>query len=519
MGRRTMGVADVKEILVHWDYGEEISRIARTLGYSRPTVRKYLAAAEAAGLVRGSRQRDERTWDRLAQAAVAAVTPVHPVGAAAMDVARYHPYLDERVGDVQLSVLYQRLHDDHGLAASWGTFYRYARAHWPDRLQAAPRVTVRLDDPPPGNEAQIDFFAAGRWHDPEVGHQRRVCGFLMTLSHSRHQFLYPVTAEDSEAWLDGHVAAFGFFAGVPRRLVPDNLTAGVVDADRYDPRLNRAYGELARYYGCLVDPSRVRHPQDKPRVERNVAYARESFFRGQDFASLAAVRAAAVTWSREVAGQRVHGTTRERPILAFQAREQAALLPLPPQPWEPAVWTTAQVHADCHCQVAGAAYSVPDRYVGQVVDIRLGRRLVEVYAKNELLTTHARLPHGRSTNPAHYPAAAQAFLRATPAVCQARAAQIGSATAELVRTLLAPGTLTHLRSVQAILRLAETYDADRLDRACGRALDVGDHRYRTIQGILARGFDQLDPDPAPPPTMTGAFLRGPAGVLPPEEAN
>lgn len=170
----------------------------------------------------------------------------------------------------------------------------------------------------------------------------------MTLSHSRHQFLYPVLGEDTSAWLEGHVEAFAFFDGAPRRLVPDNLSASILRPDLYDPRASRAYGELARYYGCLIDPSRVRRPQDKPRVERGVDYARESFFRGREFQSLREMREAARRWSLEVAGQRIHGTTGEQPLQAFLARELPQLSALPPRPWEPVTWTTAKVHPDCH---------------------------------------------------------------------------------------------------------------------------------------------------------------------------
>lgn len=155
MARRSMAVADVKEILVQWDAGEGVSRIARALGYTRPTVRKYLRAAERVGLRRGERRYREPGWERLARAALA-------------EVAQYQDYLAQRVGEVRLSVLHQWLRDEHGLGASWGTFYRYARAHWPERLHAPQRVTVRLADPPAGDEAQVDFFYAGRWHDPRA---------------------------------------------------------------------------------------------------------------------------------------------------------------------------------------------------------------------------------------------------------------------------------------------------------------------------------------------------------------
>lgn len=263
MARRRIGVADVKEILVQWDAGLGVSAIARALGYSRPTVRKYVYVADRLGLVRGDRRRGEVAWEELARAVVAHVAQRRPLGAVATDVAAFADYLAERVGTVRLTVLHQRLRDAHGLAASYPTFYRYCRSQWPERMRSAPRATVRLDDPPAGDEAQVDFFYAGRWFDPEAGRTRRLYAFLMTLSHSRHAFLYPVVAEDAASWLDGHVAAFAFFGAAPRRLVPDNLSAGIRKADRYDPRLNRAYGELTRYYGCLVDPSRVGRPTDK----------------------------------------------------------------------------------------------------------------------------------------------------------------------------------------------------------------------------------------------------------------
>jgi len=515
VARRRIGVADVKEILVQWDAGQGVSAIARALGYSRPTVRKYVYVAERLGLVRGDRRRGEAAWEELARAVVARVARRRPVGAVAADVAAFADYLAERVGAVRLSVLHQRLRDEHGLAASYPTFYRYCRGRWPERMRSAPRVTVRLDDPPAGEEAQVDFFYAGRWFDPEAGRVRRLYAFLMTLSHSRHAFLYPVVAEDAASWLDGHVAAFAFFGAVPRRLVPDNLSAGILKADRYDPRLNRAYGELARYYGCLVDPSRIGRPTDKPRVERTVDYARESFFRGRDFAGLPAMRADAERWSREVAGRRVHGTTGERPLVAFEARERLALLALPPRPWEPVVWTSAKVHPDCHLQVGGARYSVPYRHVGRRLEVRLGRDTADVYDGATLVTSHVRRYQGRATKEEHYPEAALAFLRATPQACRARARGVGAATGELVTALLTEHALHHLREVQALLRLADRHGADRLERACRRALDAGDGRYRTVRGLLDRALEDATAEESGAATgaTAGAFLRGPAALL------
>jgi transposase len=505
-----MVVADIREILVQWDAGATRSQIARALGYSRPTVRKYVDAAARLGLSPGQRRRNEAEWEQLTTAAIAQVAQQRPSGAVRQDVAAYHAYLDQHVGQVKLSVLHQRLRDEEGLRASWGSFYRYIRATWPARLARGPQATVRLADPPPGAEAQVDFFYVRRWFDPEAGRERKLYAFLMTLSHSRHAFLYPVLAEDGEAWLAGHSEAFAFFGGVPKRIVPDNLTAGILKADRYDPRLNRAYGELARYYGCLVDPARARHPKDKPRVERNVQYARDSFFAGRDFATLAQMRREARRWSLQVAGPRVHGTTGEVPLTVFRLREAPALLPLPPTPWEAVSWVQAKLRPDCHLVVGKTEYSAPYQHIGAYLDVRLGRSTVQIYAGQTLLTTHDRIARGRATRLEHYPPAGQAFLRATPRACVEAAQTIGAATTRLVQGLLQDETTHHLREAQAVLRLCERYAAADLEHACSLALESGDGRLRTVRGLLDRGVRQLEPAAATPVTPTsGAFLRGP----------
>jgi hypothetical protein len=92
-------------------------------------------------------------------------------------------------------------------------------------------------------------------------------------------FVRPVLRMDQHAWTEAHVAAFEFFGGVPRRLVPDNLRTVVDKPDLYDPTINRSRAELANHYGTLVDPARARKPKDKPRVERPMPYVRDSLWR------------------------------------------------------------------------------------------------------------------------------------------------------------------------------------------------------------------------------------------------
>lgn len=239
-------------------------------------------------------------------------------------------------------------------------------------------------------------------------------------------------------------------------------------------------------------------------------YARDSFFAGRGFASLAQMRAEARRWALEVAGMRSHGTTREHPLVAFRVREQPAMLALPKAPWEPVTWLRARLRPDCHLVALKAEYSAPYRHIGRDLDVRVGRTLVHIYDGPELLTTHPRKERGRSTRLEHYPPAGQAFLRAGPRACAEQAQAIGPATTRVVQGLLVTETTHQLREAQAVLRLVQRYPAHRLEQACALALESGDGRVRTVRGVLEHAITDLDPPAGAAATPTsGAFLRGP----------
>ncbi len=252
----------------------------------------------------------------------------------------------------------------------------------------------------------------------------------------------------------------------------------------------------------------------KPRVERAIPVVREDFWKGRAFSSLVEMNAGLLTWCREEAGQRIHGTTRQRPMELFRLVEEKALLPLPAQPFELADWTRAKVARDCHIQVGGSWYSVPYQHVGKMVEVRLTTKLVQCYLDYELIKTHARVPKGRrSTDWADYPPDKAAFFLRTPDWCRRQAAGLGHGVAAVVNALLDEHALHHLRQAQGVLRLAEKYGDRRLDAACHRALSFGDPAYRTVKTILERGLDAKVETIAPTPTLAGAFLRGPQELM------
>jgi len=514
MARRSFYVIDIVEILVHWYAGRSQHELAASLGVDRKTIRKYTAPAVAAGLVAGGPARGQGEWAQLVRGWFPELvdTRLRQVTWPPIEVHRDYVAEQLRAG-VTAATIHQRLRDERGLDVSVASFRRWVRANLPEETRRA-QVRVLGDTPPAGHEAQVDYGRLGMWTDPGTGRRVTVWAFVMVLSYSRHMFVRPVLRMDQRAWTEAHVEALRFFGGVPERIVPDNLATGVERADLYDPKLNRAYAELAEHYGVLIDPARARKPRDKPRVERPMPYVRDSLWRGREFVSLQQMQTAAVDWCAQVAGQRAcRPLDGAAPVAVFTAAEADALQPLPAKPFVLATWSTGKVGPDIHVKVGKALYSVPWRLIGQRLDARETWTTVQMFHEGRLVATHARAGKGKRTDMSHYPPEKIAFAMRTPAWCRRRAAEIGPACTAVITALLEVGALYRLRSAQGVLGLSDKHGAARLELACAKAVTAGDPSYRTVKGILAAGAET---DPPPPATGDGgasAYLHGPAALF------
>jgi transposase len=515
MARRTFDVIDICEILVHWHAGRSKNEIAGSLGLSRNTVRKYVAAAEAAGMTPGGPAVSQREWGRLAREWFPELADTSLRQVTWPAIAVHRDYIVAQLGaGVTMATIHQRLRDERGLAVSVASLRRYVAANLPEEARRSQVTVLRLVPAEPGAEAQIDYGQLGRWLDPATGRRHTVNAFAMVLCCSRHMFVRPVIRMDQRAWTECHVAAFGFFGGAPARLVPDNLKTGVDRPDLYDPKINRSYAELAAHYGVLVDPARSRKPRDKPQVERPMPYIRDSFWRGREFTSVAQMQAEAERWSAAVAGRRAcRPLDGAAPAAVFETAEQDHLLPLPASPFVLAEWSRGKVGPDIHVKVGRSLYSVPWKSIGKTLDARSTATMVQLFWGGELVKTHVRVERGKQTDLADYPPEKIAFHMRTPAWCRKRAAEIGPACAALIGGLLEDNALYRLRAAQGVLHLADKHQPGRLEAACAKAAAAGDPSYRTVKGILAAGTEQL---PVPAPAGDGgaaAFLHGPDALF------
>ena len=228
-----------------------------------------------------------------------------------------------------------------------------------NKLGVSPKTMIRIPDTAPGDYAEMDFGRLGTITDSTTGRKTTVWALVVVLSYSRHMFVWPLSHQRLEEVVEGLKATWRFLAGVPRHLILDNFPAAVTVPDPLTPRLTHGFLQYAQFRGFLPDPARVRRPKDKPHVERAVPYVRERLFKAGSFRDLADLRAQSLRWGSEVAGNRVHGTTRRPPGQVFRDEEQSHLLPLNGRAYLLPLRAMLKIHLDHHVEFQRALYSIP----------------------------------------------------------------------------------------------------------------------------------------------------------------
>lgn len=238
-------------------------------------------------------------------------------------------------------------------------------------------------------------------------------------------------------------------------------------------------------------------------------YVKRNFLGGREPTTTTKANQDVLRWVEAVAGQRTHGTTKEKPLERFKM-ERAALKALPGIPYDLAIWKQAKLHRDCYIVFERAYYSAPFRLVGQQLWVRGGTQTVQVYTSDyHLVATHpcAQTPGQRQTNLDHLPTHKIAGIILSRESCRLRADETGPATRQVVDRMLNHRPEDRLRTAGRLLKLGERFTPRRLEAACARALRFDDPSYITIKHILEQGLDQqgLPQITAFPPAK--AFVR------------
>lgn len=356
--------------------GRPQRQVARELGISRVTVKKYLTQA-APGYDTASRGRP--VWEKVGPRieAVLAESTAWTGGKQRLTATRLHQMLRA---------------EGHAVGI---TLVRQAVAEWKrQRREVFVPLTYR-----PGDLAEVDFF--------EVlvdvnGTRRKSWLFLMRLMYSGRDFAWIYERQDQISFLDGHVRAFAHFGGVPARLAYDNLKAAVVrilvgGARALTPR----FAALASHY--LFEPCFCRPGEghDKGGVEsRGQAVRRQALTPIPSSATLDAINAAVLAQmdARLPLGRDGTGET-----IGARFETEARLLRPVSAPFVAEATTIVHVSPRALVRLEGAWYSVPCRWAGLDLPAHVGAMAVTVVGRDGTRIRHPRLRGGqRSIDYRHY---------------------------------------------------------------------------------------------------------------------
>lgn len=486
MAYREVTMVEIKEALRQWLLGAGKKKIAERLNLDPKTVQGYLRCGRKHGISL------EAGLESLTDARVAAVAaevrrlPGRPHGEAWALCQQHRAYIEARLAqDVRLTKVRRELVAKDA-PVPYPTLHRFARE---ELGFGRPRVTMPVVDGKPGEELQIDTGWMDILVPDQDGKSRRLRAWVFTPVVSRLRFVYPCFAETTESAIEACEAAWAFYGGVFRVLVPDNTKVIVDQADDLSPRINRTFLEYAQARGFVIDPARVRRPTDKARTERAVRYVREDCFGGETLVSLAAACEHARRWCFEVAGLKTHSGTYRKPREHFESEERQALLPAPTDRYDVPRWSEPKVAKDHFAQVGRGLYSLPTRYIGKRLTARMDSKTVRFYDAATLVRTHARVAPGRrATIESDFPPAGSALaMRATERI-EADMAQYGAVIANYVGLLLAgPHPWRKMRSVYRLRDLVGKYGRHRVEAACAMATEVVMVDVRRLERVLELG--------------------------------
>ncbi len=340
--------------------------------------------------------------------------------------------------------------------------------------------------------------------------------FVAALGASSYTYAEASFTQSLADWIGSHTRAFTFYGGVPAMVVSDNLKSGVTRACFYEPAVNRAYAEMAAHYDTAIVPARPRKPRDKAKVEAAVLLVTRwiiAKLRNRRFFSLAelneAIRGCVTALnertSRHLGASRTH---------LFEQIERAALKKLPAEPYVFAEWKQCRAGLDYHVEIERHYYSVPHVLLREKLWARITARTVEVFHRGSRVAAHLRSSsnRGHTTTPEHMPSSHRRYADWTPERITRQAGEIGPSTAALVEIILRERTHPEqgFRACVGIIGLARSHGRERLEAACGRALEIGARSYTSVKSILNSNLDRQQSAPATDgPAIAHTNIRGP----------
>lgn len=478
----------IREILrLKWDLNCSNRKIARSVGISSSTVSECLRRAKQKGLAWPLA--DGLDDEKLTQMLYIPCRNKVPEGLS-IDWTYIHQELRRKGVTLQLLWNEYRTQYPDGLCYS-----QYCKVYrdWTNQLEACMRQTYKA-----GEKLFVDY--AGMTMpvviDIHTGEIREAQVFVAALGASNYTYTEATWTQGLPDWIASHARAFNFFGGVSEILTPDNLKGGVSKAHRYEPDLNPSYFDMANHYGIAVIPTRVSAPRDKAKVEEAVQHVERTILaklRDRTFFGLYELNEAIKPLLIELNQKPFQKLPGSR-ISLFETLEKPVLRPLPQRSYEFAEWKKATPGIDYHIALDQHYYSVPYTLIKKTLDVRYTHNVVEIFYRGKRVSSHLRSHQKGSftTVLEHMPKAHQEYAKWTPERIIRWAQSSGKSTAELAEKIMESRKHPQqgLRSCLGVMRLGESYGAERLESACQRALAIGGYSYKSVLSILQNNLDR-----------------------------
>lgn len=217
MAYREIGMWEILEVLRRVARGDRQRAIQRVTGHSRSSIRRWVRAARGLGWEPGGAEPDEA----LARAVAERLRPVAEAPEPGESEARLGPHRERieawlRPEDGRRGLRLSKVHAvlaREGICVPYSSLHRFATRHC--GFQDRRRVTVRVAECAPGELAEVDFGRLGLVGDPEAGRRRVLHALIVTLVHSRHQYVHVTHSQRLVDLIEGLEDAWAFFGASP----------------------------------------------------------------------------------------------------------------------------------------------------------------------------------------------------------------------------------------------------------------------------------------------------------------
>ncbi len=331
--------------------------IARKLGISRNTVKKYIEAPESC-------LKNPKSYQRKSL-----LDPYHNTIKAWLDEDEYYT----------ATWIYDRLMNQ-GYSGSYETVKRKV-----GKLKKhKQKIAYMRFETDPGHQAQVDF---GEFQvELPDGSIKKLYLFSMILGYSRKIYTEFIEKCDMLGFLDCHVHAFEYFAGVPDQILYDRMKNVYIAKLAGKHKFNSTLIGFAFHYGFTPKVAPAYAAWVKGKVERPYTFIREGFWRGYGYVNIVTSNKDLWSWIIKK-DDRIHGTTHEKISLRFE-REQPHLNPLPHQPFDTSYRVYRNVYKDCTVHFEGNRYVLPHRLVGEQVILRVKNSQLRIFENNHLIVVY-----------------------------------------------------------------------------------------------------------------------------------